>query len=89
MRRLKVEVTAEDIAAGVPSDCQECPIALALKRAGVIEPAVAKTWFLAGKGADMVNLPPLGWSFVIEFDNGRKVEPFSFEIDVPNEAVRP
>jgi len=90
-RVVNIEVTAEDIAAGVREDCFACPIASALLRA-----TGAKRAFVDG-GAVAVGdwegfFPPSRMevpitkevsSFVHTFDVGDSVEPFSFDLELP------
>lgn len=81
VKRVNVEVTAEDIAQGVAADCQRCPVALALKR------ATGEDWrvgsYEAEKVAIRVPLPMRVRAWTLALDTGEPVEPFSFEIEVP------
>ena len=86
--RLRVEVTAEDIAKGVRNTCDRCPIALALSALGVIEPFVDGYAVEFGNCEEQVRTPEVASAFIEAFDLGNPVEPFTFEIDVPDEAVR-
>lgn len=70
----RIEVTSEDIERGVPDNCHHCPIALAARRAGLNTPEVDSA-FLNG----MV-LPDAATEFILDYDNGEPVEPFSFEV---------
>ena len=77
-----IEVTAEDIAEGYQCDSFQCPIALALKRAGFAAPTVGATCFSEGDGED-IDLPEQARDFVFRFDGkGRgPIEPFSFTVN--------
>jgi hypothetical protein len=79
VKPLTIDVTQEDIERGYIV-CRDCPIELAVMRAD-------KTinFVKAGKlGLIMKNncyaLPSIALEFIEKFDNGHKVEPFSFEI---------
>lgn len=100
--RLLVEVTAEDIANGIRQDSCDCPVARALKRAGVIDDFLfdgeggGDAWSRArlefeslyDEGERLkVAVPIEAGRFAERFDNGDHVEPFSFELDIPDEAV--
>jgi hypothetical protein len=80
--RVRVEVTAEDIAKGVPERPCFCPVARALRRVGV-EPSVNGWWLdlrcSIPTPADVV-------TFMGAFDNERPVEPFAFDIELPDAA---
>ena len=82
-----VKVTQADIDAGYQADCDNCPVALALQRATALPLVVSQT---------VINLPdgksggvPRWWDTppdvaakITDFDEGRGMEPFSFEIDL-------
>jgi len=96
--KLRVEVTAEDIAKGQREEVCLCPIALALSRCGVRGPAVAgavgwtpgdNRWsvtFVEDYENETI-LPEECGTFASAFDKGEPVEPFTFEIEVPDTAV--
>ena len=81
---MKINVTEEDIRMGLRYECSKCPIAIALKRAYKEERvAVSTVAFLIYHLSiplhtldDDSNIV----SFIEDFDNGRPVKPFSFEI---------
>lgn len=76
---MKIEVTQEDIDEGVAGDCEACPIAQAGFRATLSHTQVmGKRIRLYGVWRD---LPPEAINFVLRFDNGGLVTPFSFEVD--------
>lgn len=76
--QIKIEVTAEDISAGIPLQPGCCPIALACKRAGIEDPRVGTRRILGAAG--FYEMPPEATRFVDVFDwNGSSfVKPFSF-----------
>lgn len=85
MAKVRIEVTAEDIAKGNPGDACACPVALALQR--VLGDAQCSTDGLecyVGGQRELVNAPPSVREFVDRFDKQADVEPFAFEIEVPS-----
>jgi hypothetical protein len=81
-----IEVTQEDIDAGKREDCRNCPIALAVKRACPNWLNIAVSWQVE---ADTINgdpieiqLPQEAEDFVGMFDDGMKVQPFTFTLDL-------
>jgi hypothetical protein len=100
--KLRVEVTAEDIACGQRENPCACPIAKALIRAGARDPMVAGAFIRDDEDHDgdspwavsfdhdyltEVRLPGECGEFASSFDRGLPVEPFTFEIEVPDTAV--
>ena len=83
-RRVRVEVTAADIATGEPTFCRSCPVALALLRAGFTRVSVGESIAAAEFGE--VPLPRKVASFVRHFDRGRPVKPFAFDLELPEAA---
>ncbi len=94
MRTVQIEVTADDIANGKPYECVRCPIALAMKRAGIDQVAVGDRFFCFGPGGpedpnslddarEHHVLPPEAGRFVDRFDSLQPVEPFSFNVEIP------
>lgn len=81
--RLKIDVTAEDIAAGKPRSSYECPISLALRR------LTGKRWQVKCHSAESVDcerfyLPLEARKFVDRFDTAdayQKPEPFFFIVE--------
>lgn len=83
--KLRVEVTAEDIANGKREDSESCPIALALLRCdGVFGAEVNEDITTVTPDDDRLSgSPPKEASdFIDNFDAGNDVEPFAFEIEV-------
>jgi hypothetical protein len=92
--RLTVNVTDEDIATGEAFSCRKCPVALAMMRAIMgsrkvegLMPFVAVSQecisaFVPGDDGCVQVIParPIV-EFIDDFDHGRPVRPFSFEID--------
>lgn len=89
MTLLDVEVTAEDIAKGVKEDCGACPVALALRRAGLGRAMVDGTsisWSFGVSGGGDVECPCHVAEFIESFDEGDDVEPFSFQLTLEGEV---
>lgn len=92
---MRIEVTESDIKNGVAEDMDSCPIALAAGRAVGKAAGLSGSWpvrvsnqFLGmyqgeGEPYSYLLLPNEASIFVHDFDFGRKVEPFSFEVGEP------
>lgn len=86
-KRIKVSVTAEDIANGKHGNCSLCPVALAVNRAigqkfDAVRIGFRNAEFGYGDPDERV-LPWRAQEFVLDYESGRPVEPFEFEMDVP------
>ena len=84
-----ISVTQEHIDDGKPEECGSCPIALAILATipGACRVAVyddhANVWVPAGKGRSItLDLPPEAGAFVLDFDAGEPVSPFTFTAEV-------
>lgn len=77
----KIEVTQEDIENGVPCKSLYCPIALAVSRKLGI-PVYIGIYTVCAEHNDLAKLPYKATKWITQFDIGRKVEPFSFDLDV-------
>lgn len=91
-----IDVTAEDIAEGKQIICTACPVARAINR------RLAPGWEAAvGSGEYVLDpetwsdhcsveglLPPAASEFILAFDLGRPVAPFSFQLDLPDYLLR-
>lgn len=78
---MKIEVTQEDIDAGIQQRCYDCPIARALNRHS------GKSCRVDGFGVRIPGvgdypLPPSAMIFASEFDQGLPVQPFTFELPI-------
>jgi hypothetical protein len=89
---IRVEVTAEDINRGEPGSCKHCPIALAMDRALAAIGIDVRSWVilpyvrLGPKSANTYAvLPPAALVFAKHFDGEWDVEPFSFDLELPDE----
>lgn len=82
--KITIDVTAEDIANGIPETCDRCPIALAAKRLG--EKTYAQVFrsrieLYNGFGQWVCfKTPPVARAFIRRFDKHRPVQPFTFEL---------
>lgn len=86
---MKIEVTEQDIKAGNRKSSLCCPVALAMKRAGIKKPAVTGCYvsLFNEKRLIHVKLPSVVEDFVDNFDNEGLVWPFSFDLDLPDYAT--
>lgn len=86
---ITITVTAEDIANGKTCNSRECPIALAVRR--ILTTALVGPCFILIEGVGVneqdtrIVLPSVARNFVSMFDGDKKVEPFSFQIEEPND----
>ena len=90
---MRIEVTAEDIAAGRQCDGECCPIALAMKRAGWTgRPHAAYSFLTNGSAYGMRSRTPRdAQAWMARFDDEdfrAECKPFSFEVKV-FEGVEP
>jgi hypothetical protein len=84
---MRIKVTQADIDAGKPRKCGQCPLALALIRR--LKP-VADTLTVAGKisyldtkgNHRIAYTPDEAYNFWTDFDAGRPVKPFSFNLKI-------
>lgn len=85
MKTVRVDVTQDDIAAGQQCSSFACPIALAARR--VLKdpfPCVGGNVLLTEDANDgRLPLPPAARAFIRRFDHAETVEPFSFELTLP------
>lgn len=76
---MRLIVTTEDIAQGVPHSAGRCPIARALKRRGLLAVSVGRKGAYLGypyyAGA---MLSPRATAFIERFDQGEPVDPLTF-----------
>lgn len=84
---LKVNVTQEHIDKGERYNTGGCPIAWALRDAlpegccGINVHVRVAVWFDDAQVYHQAWLPRPAQDFVVEFDNGYDISPFSFELD--------
>lgn len=93
---MKVKVRQEDIEQGTCGSARECAIALAVKRAAPwlrdvrILPAMGKRPAAVGHSSygNLIDLPESCGTFIHNFDRGYRVQPFEFELEIPDEENR-
>lgn len=86
----RVDVTYDDIQHGKQRSCFSCPVARAMTR-------VMKHRTTVGRHSFTVQVEPRWWSsmlpeevtsFIIRYDSGHPVEPFTFHVEIPTEYLR-
>jgi hypothetical protein len=98
MRTITIDVTAEDIKRGYIADCQDCPVALAVRRALGLEPyyylGVGPTciYFYDGPAdcGRAVELPPEAVAWIAALDRhgkGLHARPFTFTVSLPDRVT--
>lgn len=94
MRTVRIEVTAKDIIYGDRWSPSTCPIARAARRAGVRGARVgsvaleAENHLLLRDASLVASLPDPARAFVKRFDEGMTVEPFAFDVSLPDSAFK-
>ncbi len=81
MKKL-VKVNNTHIMLGKPDDPDGCPIALALNEKFICNNWVVSETNCWQKPTKKILLPKKARDFVIQFDDGNSVKPFSFYIDI-------
>lgn len=81
------ETTAEDIKEGTRHSCSSCPVALAIRRGMKLRSHVSilnvKVYQTTVQDEHLFcRLPNHIVNFIHDFDNGKQVEPVSFELDL-------
>ncbi len=76
-----ITVTQKHINKGIQTDAQECPIAKALRTAGLRNVSVSGMSVYFGKGwKRTAELPKRARNFIKKFDNEKPVKPFTFRL---------
>jgi len=73
-----IEVTQKDIDNGIRCDIGNCPIALAMTRRFNKRVTIGQSYTLCND--KVVSLPFDARTFILEFDDGKIVQPFTFNI---------
>ena len=85
--KYKIKVTTKNIEDGIPHSGEYCPIALAIQDHKSLKEKLkgtyVYTWKIEGPNIK-VSIPKKAKNFINKFDNGCKVKPFEFFVDVPN-----
>jgi hypothetical protein len=90
---MRINVAQKDIDDGVRESCAACPVALAIRRkirqGGI---AVADRYMVVSGvqvtsshtliGTSSYSNPPEARAFIVAFDSGETVEPFSFDLPI-------
>lgn len=86
MKRIRVEVTKEDIDKGTRHSCSTCPVARALERALECDMAfVGRDIFhyeKEGKTSKILSLPAFVSLKIQLFDSTGEMEPFGFDLEI-------
>jgi hypothetical protein len=83
---MRIEVTQEDIDNGLRGNCRQCPIALVVARSTgalyvSVNSGIQWSYFRGCVSPEHWRRIPLEvFRFMSDFDRGRPVEPFSFEL---------
>lgn len=85
MRKYTIRVTQDDIYNGVPRAIDNCAVARAIRRDTGDPNAEVGIVFCEVNGHD-VNVPRFVSDFITRFDDGYPVEPFEFDIHVPEDT---
>ena len=83
-RRILIEVTQEDINAGIRAATKACPVAFALQRATQDKDASVGAfgiYVILDQKKFTADLPLVVRKFIRDFDYGYEVKPFSFYIE--------
>jgi hypothetical protein len=81
--KVTVIVTADHINAGTQRVGAACPIALSLIDMGYTGVHVARDYLLLKESGHTIKLPDHVAVFTRDYDEGVRVDPFSFEIELP------
>jgi hypothetical protein len=83
-KKIRVNVTQQDIEQGWRGSSQACPVARALRRQDELRRWwVGPDYIISELGSREANLPPEARVFISAFDHGYPVAPFSFDLEVP------
>lgn len=77
-----IHVTQHDINCGFQRSNSSCPIALAVGRVFDDAPVIVRTATIAVGCSNEMRLPRSARTFVVRYDGGDVVAPFSFRLDL-------
>jgi hypothetical protein len=88
-----VKVTKDHITRGKRSHCEECMVALALKKVvhEDVTPLVSSRFFhldQSTKPGEGLPLPLWVSNRINRWDRGEKTEPFEFEVEIPDHLLK-
>ena len=89
---MKIIVSRDDIHRGQRRDPEDCPVARALRRAGIAHSGVmgaAITFTDEQQHTTLLLLPGEVQEWIARFDQGGEAEPFEFELVLPGSAAQP
>jgi len=89
---MKIIVSRDDIQRGQRRDPEDCPVARALRRAGIAHSGVmgaAITFTDEQQHTTLLLLPGEVQEWIARFDQGGEAEPFEFELVLPGSAPQP
>lgn len=80
---MTIKVTKKHIREGKRGFCRQCPVALALMNATNYKRVFVSSYsWQLGSGKQSGTLPQRAQNFIEDFDGGKNVKPFSFDLDV-------
>jgi len=87
---MKITVTNEDIAGGQRRDSDNCPVARALRRAGVAHLGVGGMAVMIhlDQQTTFVLMPATAQEWIMEFDCGAQVGPIEFDLTFPGNLAQ-
>lgn len=87
---MRITVTTQDIEQGRRRDPGECPVARALRRAGISHFGVTGMLVIVESGRTHVPLvlPPNVQEWILDFDWGSAMAPVEFELTLPHEKLK-
>lgn len=82
-----IELTQEDIDQGVMDSCKKCPMALAVSRYcdAPLYAGFCNIWDAQDQWS--VHIPDVMFNWMVKFDTGQVVEPFTFPLQLPARLV--
>lgn len=88
--KLRINVTAKDIKNGMIANCQNCPVALAIKRHlhklpyeyCLVSNSIARFYSHSNVCDKYISFPNRVITFIADFDLNKEVKPFSFTIEL-------
>lgn len=96
---VQINVTKNRIKTGTRKACKKCPIALAItarlkkKYFAVVQPMSIRIRdrrdFSECSWVHSEYTPAVALGFIEKFDNGKKVKPFRFSLEIPVKFLRP
>jgi hypothetical protein len=85
---MTIYVTCSNIERGVQHAAYNCPVALGCKDRG-LDAGISESTIVIHQPDGTIDIPtpPQVWHFIREFEAGRPVKPFEFELPVPERAL--